>query len=118
MKKEPSSEIESSGIGRGFVVKGKPYQRNDDKSHLRCTHCGGTRHTTNECFKLVGYPEWWPNTKKKGTKESQKFSDNRIGRAAIGLSKIGDVISEEEREEGVALNSTIGNKERERNYLS
>ena len=118
MKKEPSSEIESSGMGEGFVVKRKPHRRKDDKIHLRCTDCGSTRHTKNECFKLVDYPEWWPDTKKKGTKESQKFLDIITGRAAIGLSKNGDIISEEEREEGVALNSTIGNKEREREIIS
>ena len=36
-----------------------------DKSKLKCSHCGGTRHTREQCFKIVGYPEWWKNTKKK-----------------------------------------------------
>ena len=58
----PSLEVESLGIGQGLVAKGqgqtsKPVNRRvDDKSQLRCTHCGGTRHK-DDCFKLVGYPE-------------------------------------------------------------
>ena len=112
MKKEPSSDLDSSGIGGGSAVKGKTYRRDDNKNHLRCNHCGGTRHTKSECFKLVGYREWWPDAKKKGTRCMTKFSDNRTDRASIGLSTDGGLISEEEREEGVALNSTTGNEEK------
>ena len=112
MQKQPSSDLDSSGIGGGFPITGKTYRRNDDKNHLRCTHCVGTRHTKSECFKLVGYPEWWPNAKKKGTKGMKKLFDNRTGRAAIGLSTNGGLISEEEREEKVVLNSTTSNKDR------
>ena len=113
IKKEPSLDLDSSGIGGGFAVKGRTYRRDDEKNHLKCTHCGGTRHTKNECFKLVGYPEWWSNAKKKGTKGVIRFfNHNRTGRAAIGLSIDDGLIREEEREEGVALNNTTGNEER------
>ena len=73
MKTEPSSDLESPGSGGVFTAKGRTYRREDDKSHLKCTYCGGTRHTRNECFKLVGYPEWWPDTKKKGEKKPTHF---------------------------------------------
>ena len=40
-----------------------------------------------ECFKLVGYPEWWPDTKKKGEKKSARYSDqHRTGRVVVGWS--------------------------------
>ena len=68
MRQEPSSDLNSSGLEGGFMVRKteKPYWRDDDKSHMECTHSGGTRHTKNECFKLVGYLEWWPDANKKG----------------------------------------------------
>lgn len=25
----------------------------------KCSHCGGTKHTHETCFKLHGYPDWW-----------------------------------------------------------
>ncbi|KAK9732802.1 hypothetical protein RND81_04G023300 [Saponaria officinalis] len=70
----------SSEIGAGLAKKGKQdYTRgrrgNDDKAHLKCTHCGGTRHTKEGCFKIVGYPEWWPDLKKR--------TKDRDGRANI-----------------------------------
>ena len=48
MKTEPSSNLESPGTGGVFMAKGRTYRREDDKAHLKCTHCGGTRHTRNE----------------------------------------------------------------------
>ncbi|GKD49928.1 putative ribonuclease H-like domain-containing protein, partial [Tanacetum coccineum] len=35
---------------------------------MQCTNCGKTRHIEEQCFELVGYPEWWNNGHKKGTK--------------------------------------------------
>ncbi|GAA0154067.1 hypothetical protein LIER_12155 [Lithospermum erythrorhizon] len=41
------------------------YKRRDvvDKSQLKCEFCGKTGHLKTDCFKLVGYPEWWTNPK-------------------------------------------------------
>ena len=25
----------------------------------KCSHCGGNKHTSETCFKLHGYPDWW-----------------------------------------------------------
>nr|GEX08545.1 putative ribonuclease H-like domain-containing protein [Tanacetum cinerariifolium] len=41
-----------------------------DKSKLKCGECGMTGHTKEGCFRLVGYPDWWTNGHKKGTKNS------------------------------------------------
>uniref|UniRef100_A0A803N8N3 Reverse transcriptase Ty1/copia-type domain-containing protein n=1 Tax=Chenopodium quinoa TaxID=63459 RepID=A0A803N8N3_CHEQI len=67
---DKSSSAESSGIGSGFAARGrteKPhFRRDDDRANLRCTLCGGTRHTKEGCFKIIGYPKWWSERKKKG----------------------------------------------------
>ena len=57
-----------SEIGSGLATRNKPFQRSreeDDRRKLRCTHCGGSRHTKKGCFKLVGYPEWWDDLQKR-----------------------------------------------------
>ncbi|XP_071727448.1 uncharacterized protein [Rutidosis leptorrhynchoides] len=35
------------------------YQPRVDKSKLKCTRCGKSRHTIEQCFEIKGYPEWW-----------------------------------------------------------
>lgn len=36
-----------------------------DKSKLKCTTCGKSRHTKDNHFEVVGYPDWWKVDKKK-----------------------------------------------------
>ncbi|KAJ9542006.1 hypothetical protein OSB04_028512 [Centaurea solstitialis] len=67
-----ATEIE----GAGLVTKGhrrSEGRRNgptnkEDKTHLKCDHCGMMKHTKEQCFRLVGYPDWWADGHKKGTK--------------------------------------------------
>ncbi|KAJ0469473.1 hypothetical protein HanIR_Chr14g0708291 [Helianthus annuus] len=74
-----------SAEGAGLVSKGQ--RRSDfsqksssrsDKSHLKCSHCGMNKHTKEQCFQIVGYPEWWNDGHKKGNKTTGKDG----GRAA------------------------------------
>ncbi|XP_071699211.1 uncharacterized protein [Rutidosis leptorrhynchoides] len=37
-----------------------------DKDNLKCTECGMKRHTKDQCLRIVGYPDWWPDGHKKG----------------------------------------------------
>ncbi|XP_071699154.1 uncharacterized protein [Rutidosis leptorrhynchoides] len=37
-----------------------------DKDNLKCTEGGMKRHTKDQCFRIVGYPDWWPDGHKKG----------------------------------------------------
>jgi glutaredoxin len=37
---------------------------NHDLSKLFCDHCKRMKHTTETCFELHGYPEWWDKGKK------------------------------------------------------
>ncbi|KAK1431415.1 hypothetical protein QVD17_07874 [Tagetes erecta] len=58
----------------GFVTKDfhRPPPPKQVKTHLKCTHCGMSKHTMDQCFKLVGYPEWWNGCQKGGNKEGGK----------------------------------------------
>ena len=105
MKTEPSSNLESPSTGGVFTAKERSYQRDDEKTHLKCTYCGGTRHTRNECFKLVGYPEWWPDTKKKGERKPTRFPDqNQTVIAAVGWST--EALASLEEGEAMNVSST------------
>ena len=108
MKTNPSFDFESPGTGGIFSAKGKAYRRDDEKTHLKCTYCGGNRHTRNECFKLVGYPEWWPDTKKRGERKPARFSDqNQTGKAAVGWSTERPTSMEEGERPDEAMNITV-----------
>ena len=52
-KGPPSSHWSSSTQG----VKDKPV--------FKCTHCGGSKHTREHCYELVGFPSWWDHSKNK-----------------------------------------------------
>ncbi|XP_047952934.1 uncharacterized protein LOC125198663 [Salvia hispanica] len=72
-----SADASSGEIGYGFgAQKDRPNNRNGprpppaggashqtrtkpDKSKLWCSHCGKNKHTRENCFLRVGYPEWW-----------------------------------------------------------
>lgn len=60
-------ELVQNTEAAGFISRGQPRQSESkfkesshwpDKSKLRCSHCGQTKHTKDQCFELVGYPEW------------------------------------------------------------
>nr|GEV48710.1 putative Gag-polypeptide of LTR copia-type [Tanacetum cinerariifolium] len=71
---------ETDGMGlstkgfRRFDGKEKPATI-DDKSHLKCEECGMNRHTKDQCFKIIGYPDWWTDGHKtvsnKGAKKDK-----------------------------------------------
>nr|GEY43252.1 putative ribonuclease H-like domain-containing protein [Tanacetum cinerariifolium] len=35
-----------------------------DKTKLKCENCGVTKHIKEQCFEIVGYPDWWVGNKK------------------------------------------------------
>nr|GEZ65264.1 putative ribonuclease H-like domain-containing protein [Tanacetum cinerariifolium] len=47
----------------------------DDKSHIKCEECGMNRHTKDQCFKIIGYPDWWTDghktTSNKGAEKDK-----------------------------------------------
>ncbi|GKB31581.1 hypothetical protein Tco_0870982 [Tanacetum coccineum] len=68
--------VATNAEGLGLAAKGHRWSEGkkngptikEDKTHLQCTNCGKTRHTEEQYFELVGYPEWWNDGHKKGTK--------------------------------------------------
>lgn len=68
MASDSSLGRDSSEIGSGLLVKRRPESssfRREDKTQLKCSHCGGTKHTKEGCFKIIGYPEWWGDLKQR-----------------------------------------------------
>nr|GEV85925.1 hypothetical protein [Tanacetum cinerariifolium] len=82
---------ETDGMGlstkgfRRFDGKKKPATR-DDKSHLKCEECGMNRHTKDQCFEIIGYPDW----------KSTKNSNDR--RSKEGFEGVASAVGEEEDE--------------------
>ncbi|XP_020263632.1 uncharacterized protein LOC109839566 isoform X1 [Asparagus officinalis] len=70
-----------------------------DKSKLKCSNCGGTRHTREGCFELIGYPDWWKDPRKK------KQGDNSRGRASL-------VVSREPQQTGVKETDNLSHVDR------
>jgi hypothetical protein len=50
----------------------------ENKESLFCTHCKGTKHTRETCFKLNGYPDWF---RKKGEGSSRHKGGKTESRA-------------------------------------
>nr|GEW20205.1 putative Gag-polypeptide of LTR copia-type [Tanacetum cinerariifolium] len=51
-----------------FDIHVKANDIKQNKTHLKYGNCGMTRHTTEQCFELIGYPDWWNDGHKKGNK--------------------------------------------------
>jgi Reverse transcriptase (RNA-dependent DNA polymerase)/GAG-pre-integrase domain/Integrase core domain/gag-polypeptide of LTR copia-type len=50
-----------------YTWKQKPSSK---KQNSLCTHCGKKNHTKEDCFKLNGYPDWYPEFKKRKEAEA------------------------------------------------
>ncbi|XP_076919272.1 uncharacterized protein LOC143580006 [Bidens hawaiensis] len=82
------SDNDSTEIGLGLAAKDsqqrtrfRPKEK-EDKSKLFCTHCHMKRHTKEQCFRLVGYPEWWEGGQK--LKNNQCSSADGKGASVTG----------------------------------
>ncbi|XP_076951121.1 uncharacterized protein LOC143624310 [Bidens hawaiensis] len=85
--------------GLGLVLKGQ--RRSDqgwkpagssshvDKSRSRCSHCRMSKHTKEQCFKLVGFPGWWIDGHKKGDKDKAKAATT-VGNSEVTNNGGGD----------------------------
>ncbi|XP_048494267.1 uncharacterized protein LOC109134455 [Beta vulgaris subsp. vulgaris] len=47
------------GIGTGNLRFQGKRDWKKEKFDKKCDHCKGTSHTIDQCFKLIGYPEWY-----------------------------------------------------------
>ena len=70
-------------IGSGLAVhrSEKSSLWREDRTNLRCSHYGGSRHTKDGCFKLIGYLDWSDDLQKR--KAAINTSASRIGGKAL-----------------------------------
>ncbi|KAL6293385.1 hypothetical protein ACE6H2_001527 [Prunus campanulata] len=38
-------------------------QTPSSRPEIKCTYCGGSKHTRARCYELIGYPDWWDHSK-------------------------------------------------------
>lgn len=82
-----TNEDEALGlVSKGQTRKPDPHSKpRIDKSKLKCTHCGMMKHIKEQCFKLVGFPEWWNDGHKKGKTVGE---EGGTATAAVGNPKV------------------------------
>lgn len=69
-----------SEIGSGLAMQSKHPQRSreeEDRRKLRCCHYGGSKHTKESCFEIVGYSEWWDDFQRR--RAATKVPASRTG---------------------------------------
>ncbi|KAF5783821.1 putative RNA-directed DNA polymerase [Helianthus annuus] len=92
--------------GLGLISKGNcrsektTGNKNDPKAKLKCDHCGKPRHTKDQCFHLVGYPDWWEIGPKRNNKDEGKRDTSTTGQGsnAGGREGFGGVVSGDNKE--------------------
>lgn len=65
----------SQGKNPTFNQKNNWKIQKEKKENDYCTHCNRSGHKRDGCFKLVGYPDWWPNKKTEKGKSTVAFAD-------------------------------------------
>ena len=55
----------------------RSYPSREERAHLHCSSCGKKGHTSDNCFKTIGYPEWWAD-KPKGRGSSGRGRGTRM----------------------------------------
>ena len=89
-------------IGSSNVKQNSPSQSWGCWPVLGCSHCGGSRHTKEGCFKLVGYPNWWDDLLKR--KAATKAPAPRTGgKANLATTNHPDEIPSSYEQSGMAL---------------
>ncbi|CAO2817531.1 unnamed protein product [Amaranthus hypochondriacus] len=108
MNHTSSSGQNPSEIGCGLIAHRRSERsslRQEDRTNLKCSYCGGSRHTNDECFKLIGYPEWWEDLQK--WKGATKAPVNQAGGKAL-FSTADPTGNEEDNNGGFLWDSNNG----------
>jgi hypothetical protein len=88
---EPATGLVSRGQIRPNLGKLQGSSSRTDKSRLKCSHCGMNKHTKEQCFKIVGYPEWWNDGHKRGgrtTAEDKTRTPAAVGNLATSSDRL------------------------------
>jgi len=57
-----TNTVEQENVASAFIARGGPKARKKikkNKSNRLYDHCQRFGHTANQCFKLIGYPNWY-----------------------------------------------------------
>ncbi|KAK1435086.1 hypothetical protein QVD17_00846 [Tagetes erecta] len=69
--------LKRDGASNQSKEKGGPKTKKEGNE--RCTFCGRDGHKRVGCFKLIGYPDWWPGKKE----EKIKYVANMTGKGSM-----------------------------------
>jgi hypothetical protein len=75
---------------------------------LKCSHCGKQNHTSENCFKKNGYPDWWYELQAK-KKNDGTGTDASTGKVAVASAKPHLSLIPQAKSQDVGPNSDIGN---------
>jgi gag-polypeptide of LTR copia-type len=63
-----------------FTWKNRP---GPNKKNMYCTNCGKKNHTKEGCYKLIGFPDWYPEFKKKKAAEAAAAAEKGKSTLAV-----------------------------------
>lgn len=75
--KEENGEVMGLAVqsgGRGMKGRG-----DGKEESVTCTYCNRTGHEAENCFKLIGYPDWWGERKIEGKGSGRAKPQHQIG---------------------------------------
>ncbi|KAI5384189.1 hypothetical protein KIW84_071265 [Lathyrus oleraceus] len=77
----------------------------------KCSHCGGNKHTSETCFKLHGYPDWWADFQARKHRDTTDINPGKAAVATIEphLSLIPKLSSHTTEERSTPRRSSIAN---------
>ncbi|XP_056698609.1 uncharacterized protein [Spinacia oleracea] len=76
-----------------------------EKMNRVCTHCKGKGHTADQCFKLIGYPDWYNSIK---ASKGQNSTGNRLAAHVNYNAEIGDEpLGNADNENGMVNNEML-----------
>ncbi|XP_048230024.1 uncharacterized protein LOC125370098 isoform X2 [Ricinus communis] len=70
------------GEGAAMITR----RTSSSKKDRKCTHCNGTGHTIETCFRLHGYPDWHPKSKKAPQASSNNQKENTNPKVNLATS--------------------------------
>jgi hypothetical protein len=68
IKRDGGYQSSMAKVSKGFKsseIKLTLQNNSTDKSKLKCSHYGGIRHVKEQCFQIIGYPQWYIEREKK-----------------------------------------------------
>ncbi|GAA0142192.1 transmembrane signal receptor [Lithospermum erythrorhizon] len=70
-----------NGMGNRSFQNSKPgYRKREmvDRSQIKCEYSGNSGHVKAGCFKLVGFPDWWPKSTNGGFDRGMSSTVNNV----------------------------------------